>query len=1145
MKGKLFKRLVSGALALLMLGAALPQGSDFAGLFTGSDIVASAETQGGKCGDNATWEYDSETGTLTISGTGEMYDYYAIDYFPPWYDNGDSIKKLEISEGITSIGRMAFLDLSKISDITIPSTVQTIGEQSFYNCFSLRNLKFASGSQLEFIGYDAFYWCINITSLALPEGLSAIDYGAFESCRELKSVIIPSTVTIIGTYAFSSCNAIDDVFCLVSDPSKLEWAKKELLYDHSFKPDKATICHVPIGTAAAYQEKFGAFNLTFKDDLGGKCGDNAYWLYDSDSKKLSVIGSGDMYDYEYEKTPWNSISDNISSVEIAEGITSIGEFALSKLENTEQISIPSTVTFISNYAIYFNNKLKTISFAKNSSLKTLKTGAIHWCAALESLELPQGVETIDVFGFCGCTALKTVVIPSSVTNIDPSAFALCENMEQIICLVEDPTKLTWGTGKRNLKPDKATICYVPKGTLEAYKAKFADANVSFAVKDCEITAESVGSGTVTVNSLDFKQRNADWTCQASLPTLMGKVKTENFSGTVNANIGDTVVLSISGRVDQAISNVLTRTDSAGNTVELQRASSPVISEYKDTFTYDRNAETRYRYEIKGQKLSVYHGIYDFKINWIAPSDKLTVNAGEIIQINATPDEDYRIKSLTAKDATGKAVTITDSKFITPDNDVSVTAEFEKIKYKVAVTKPTNGTLTANDTNVAWGETVTLTPTPDKGYIVKAVYLDGKQIAVNDQGKYQFVMPKNDVTVSAEFEKIKYKVTVTKPVNGTLTADKTNAAWGSTVTITPTADKGYIVKAVYLDGKQIAVNDKGKYQFEMPKNNVTVSAEFEKQPCTVVRAAGNNRFATAAAISKLSFDKVDTVIIAYGYEYADALAGIPLAAKFNAPILLTHTKFIPNETLDEIKRLGAKKAILLGGEGVISKNSEESLKKAGLTTERIAGKTRFGTAAAIAEKVSDAPEEIFFVYGLEYADALSVNPVAGYKQAPIIYLRKNGEIDADTAAYLAKVKGKVRKAYVIGGTGVISDEMMKKAAKAVGVDKPIRVYGKNRYLTCVAINEQFKDVLTGEMICVATGNNFPDALAGGMYAAIKQAPMMLINTAIKKPSYSEEQAAYLKAKIMDKIIVFGGTGVVPDEFVTALADAAGCRIIPKN
>ncbi len=124
-------------------------------------------------------------------------------------------------------------------------------------------------------------------------------------------------------------------------------------------------------------------------------------------------------------------------------------------------------------------------------------------------------------------------------------------------------------------------------------------------------------------------------------------------------------------------------------------------------------------------------------------------------------------------------------------------------------------------------------------------------------------------------------------------------------------------------------------------------------------------------------------------------------------------------------------------------------------------------------------------------------------------------------------------------------MMKKAAKAVGVDKPIRVYGKNRYLTCVAINEQFKDVLTGEMICVATGNNFPDALAGGMYAAIKQAPMMLINTAIKKPSYSEEQAAYLKAKIMDTIIVFGGTGVVPDEFVTALADAAGCRIIPKN
>ena len=75
MKGKLFKRLVAGALALLMLGTALPQGSDFAGLFTGSDIVASAETKSGKCGDNATWEYDSESQKLSIIGSGDMYDY--------------------------------------------------------------------------------------------------------------------------------------------------------------------------------------------------------------------------------------------------------------------------------------------------------------------------------------------------------------------------------------------------------------------------------------------------------------------------------------------------------------------------------------------------------------------------------------------------------------------------------------------------------------------------------------------------------------------------------------------------------------------------------------------------------------------------------------------------------------------------------------------------------------------------------------------------------------------------------------------------------------------------------------------------------------------------------------------------------------
>ena len=301
---------------------------------------------------------------------------------------------------------------------------------------------------------------------------------------------------------------------------------------------------------------------------------------------------------------------------------------------------------------------------------------------------------------------------------------------------------------------------------------------------------------------------------------------------------------------------------------------------------------------------------------------------------------------------------------------------------------------------------------------------------------------------------------------------------------------------------------------------------DMQETTSQRIAGANRFATAAEISKASFTKSDTVVLAYGLNYADALAGVTLANKLNAPILLTHTAKLPDETRAEIKRLGAKKVIILGGTGAISKDVENSLKKNGLTTERYAGTTRFGTATAIAEKLNDKPTDVFFVYAFNYADALSVSTVAALKNAPIIYLKTNGELDKDTADYLAKLKkaGSVKNVYVIGGEGVISKDMLNKAGKALGVT-PTRVAGKNRYATCVEVNNKFKSVLTGTSVCVAKGLDFPDALAGGVFAAANKAPLFLADNTLK-----DEQKTYLKSKKADTFYVFGGTGAVPDGLV---------------
>ena len=305
-----------------------------------------------------------------------------------------------------------------------------------------------------------------------------------------------------------------------------------------------------------------------------------------------------------------------------------------------------------------------------------------------------------------------------------------------------------------------------------------------------------------------------------------------------------------------------------------------------------------------------------------------------------------------------------------------------------------------------------------------------------------------------------------------------------------------------------------------------------------RLAGTNRFGTAAEIAKMAFpDGAETVVLANGLTFADALAGVPLASKLNAPILLANVKSLPKETTNAIEFLGAKNVIILGGEGVISNEVEKTLTDNKLTVKRLAGEKRFGTATAIAAELNEAPEEIFFVYAFNSADALSVGGVAAAKNAPIIYLTTKGKLNEDTAAYLEKVKGKVKKAYVIGGEGVIDKDMMKQAGDALGLTagKTItRVAGANRYGTCVEVNNTFKDVLTGEGICVAKGLDFPDALAGGVYAAkTKQALFLADGNKIQ-----DIQAEYLKGKKAASLTVFGGTGAVSDNLVKVIAEACG-------
>ena len=168
---------------------------------------AAATVASGKCGDSAAWKLDAE-GTLTISGTGRMYDYeWPADRggtTPPWLANKyrDSIRALHVEQGITYIGRCAFDSCGNLSDVTLPTSLRIIGQCAFNDCTALRSIQLPEG--LTTIMEDAFN-AAGLVSITFPSTLGELRDGAFMNCEKLQSLRLPEGLTTIGNWAFY-CN---------------------------------------------------------------------------------------------------------------------------------------------------------------------------------------------------------------------------------------------------------------------------------------------------------------------------------------------------------------------------------------------------------------------------------------------------------------------------------------------------------------------------------------------------------------------------------------------------------------------------------------------------------------------------------------------------------------------------------------------------------------------------------------------------------------------------------------------------------------------------------------------------------------------------------------------------------------------------
>ncbi len=196
--------------------------------------------------------------------------------------------------------------------------------------------------------------------------------------------------------------------------------------------------------------------------------------------------------------------------------------------------------------------------------------------------------------------------------------------------------------------------------------------------------------------------------------------------------------------------------------------------------------------------------------------------------------------------------------------------------------------------------------------------------------------------------------------------------------------------VYKQGEDGGITELGGV-FDYGSNSLTVSTShlcrffiMGREGIPAERIAGNNRYATAAALSAKGWSTSDTVILPAG-KLSDALAGTVLAGSCDAPVLLTAAG-LKSETAAEIKRLQAKTVYILGGDLAISPAVEQQLAKECKVT-RIVGGDRYATAIEIGNIIkqkNNSVDTVVLVTGQNFADALAVAPFAGDKKLPIVF-----------------------------------------------------------------------------------------------------------------------------------------------------------------
>lgn len=497
------KRLLSILLVLLTALTLLPLGA--------------LADDNNKCGENLTWEFAD--GILTISGTGDMYD-YSEDYLAPWNEHCLEITNVTISDGVTSIGSYAFCYCS-VKSITLPFGLKHIGSSAFFNCPNIQQIKIPDS--VEHIDPYAFSFCKGLHTVQLPASLTLISEELFAECDNLRNLSIPDTVTEIGANAFSKCTE----FSLTGLPAGIKSIGASAFENCGAVESLALPKTLEsIGNAAFTGTVIGKASFDGTPERWTAIGGNNCGIAQNkiDFLEHTCDFSGWKYD---EHKHWKQCSCGKTQNEgehTGDGDTcTVCDAALSEALGSGSIDGGLSWSLSRSGALTISGSGKMPDFSSVAN-------AAPWDKQkdkIQSVVIESGVQSISGGAFSGCTALEKLSISETVTQIAPNAFGGCTSLAAFE--VADGNKAFLSVGGVLFSADKELL-RCPVGKSADYTVPSGTVAIAGgAFKDCSKLESLVIPDSVTAIG-----KSAFENCAAlkriTLPKSIAKLEALTFSG---------------------------------------------------------------------------------------------------------------------------------------------------------------------------------------------------------------------------------------------------------------------------------------------------------------------------------------------------------------------------------------------------------------------------------------------------------------------------------------------------------------------------------------------------------------------------------------------------------------------------------------